>query len=31
MIYINDLNLDDILTYEKSYENILIYSVAYKT
>ena len=30
MININDLNLDNILLNEKSYENILIYGVAYK-
>ena len=30
MININDLNLDNILLNEKSYENILIYDVAYK-
>ena len=30
MININDVNLDNILLNEKSYENILIYDVAYK-
>ena len=28
---VNNLNLDNILADEESYENILIYDVAYKT
>ena len=30
IINISDLNLDNILTAEKSYENILIYNVTHK-
>ena len=30
MIYIKDLDLDKILVYEKQYQNISIYNVAYK-
>ena len=31
IIIVNDLDLDNNLTYEKSYKNILIYDSTYKT
>ena len=31
MVKIEDFNLDNILKYEKSCENILVYNISYKT